>query len=101
MMNAIRESQLQGARARFLTNRWVRRLITAALCRLTQTAKLILALLAVCPALAAASAPVYRTEANVMVEIALEAQGRHADPFNDLTVDVTFTAPGGKRFRVP
>lgn len=52
-------------------------------------------------ALAAPAAPVYRTEANVMVEVAFEAQRPHADPFNELTVDVTFTAPGGKRWRVP
>src|SRR5689334_9723646 len=42
--------------------------------------------------MAFAAEPV-RTQANVPVEITLGAQRPHADPFNDVTLDVQFTAP--------
>ncbi len=41
------------------------------------------------------------TEANVPVEIDLVARTPHADPFNDLTLDVVFTDPTGTSRRVP
>jgi len=43
----------------------------------------------------------YRTEANVTLEISLQAQRPHQDCFNDLTVDVVFTDPAGRHLRVP
>src|SRR6266566_6044372 len=46
-------------------------------------------------------AAVYKTAANVMVEIALEAKDEHKDPFNELTLDAIFTDPAGKSVRVP
>jgi hypothetical protein len=48
-----------------------------------------------------ASAEALRTQANVPVEIQLTASRDHADPFNDLTVDVTFTDPTGSKRKVP
>src|SRR4029079_5816985 len=41
---------------------------------------------------ASAAEPV-RTQANVPVEITFIAQLPHTDPFNDVTLDVKFTAP--------
>jgi hypothetical protein len=41
------------------------------------------------------------TEANVMAELAFTASGVHADPFNDLTLDILFTDPNGTELRVP
>ena len=49
----------------------------------------------------ATEAATYHTEANVAVEIAFQAARPHADPFNDLTVDVIFTNPAGRQLRVP
>ena len=43
----------------------------------------------------------YTTEANVMVEIPLQAKNSHDDPFNDLNVDVLFTDPKGRQAQVP
>src|SRR4051812_45135100 len=42
-----------------------------------------------------------KTQANVIVEVALEAQREHDDPFNSVTVDVVFREPSGKSLRVP
>src|SRR5437870_4033833 len=42
-----------------------------------------------------------RTEANVAVEISFAAQRPHVDPFNDVTLDVTFTDPVGVKRKVP
>ncbi len=42
-----------------------------------------------------------RTEANVMVELTLRAKGSYADPFNQVTLDVTFIDPRGRELRVP
>jgi hypothetical protein len=42
-----------------------------------------------------------RTQANVPVEITFLAQRPHADPFNDVTLDVQFTAPDKKVQTVP
>lgn len=36
-----------------------------------------------------------------MVELPLTASGTYADPFNEITLDVTFTDPAGRQFRVP
>ncbi len=47
-----------------------------------------------------AAAPT-RAEANVPVEITLVAQRPHADPFNDVTLDVLFTDPAGTVRQVP
>ena len=41
------------------------------------------------------------TPANVVVEIPFTAVGKYADPFQEATVDVTFTDPSGKKARVP
>lgn len=49
----------------------------------------------------ATQAATYRTEANVAVEIQFQSARPHADPFNDLTVDVVFTDPVGQPLRVP
>jgi hypothetical protein len=43
----------------------------------------------------------YRGETNVPVEIAFEAVGDHADPFNTIEVDAVFTDPAGRQIRVP
>ncbi|MCR4414032.1 MAG: DUF4038 domain-containing protein [Thermoguttaceae bacterium] len=48
-----------------------------------------------------AAGAVHRTEANVMVEIALESKRDHADPFHALLVDAVFTDPAGRTLRVP
>lgn len=42
-----------------------------------------------------------QTEANVMVELPLEAGQAHDDPFNKVLLDVEFTAPDGHKLRVP
>src|SRR2546425_13326381 len=42
-----------------------------------------------------------KTEANVPVEITFTARHKHADPFNEVTVDVVFTDPTGSVLRVP
>lgn len=42
-----------------------------------------------------------RTEANVPIEITLNARNAHAHPFNDTIVDVVFTEPDGNKIRVP
>src|SRR6185436_5574763 len=42
-----------------------------------------------------------RTHANVPVEITFTAQRPHADPFNDVTLDVTFTDAAGTARKVP
>lgn len=42
-----------------------------------------------------------QTEANVMVELTLTASGAHADPFNEVTLDVVFSDPKGSELRVP
>ena len=47
--------------------------------------------------LAAAKEMVLKTEANVMVELTLRAQQSYADPFNEVTLDVTFIDPTGAR----
>jgi Protein of unknown function (DUF4038)/Domain of unknown function (DUF5060) len=41
------------------------------------------------------------TQANVMVELAFTAKERHADPFNEVVLDVQITDPAGTRRRVP
>ncbi|HXP61357.1 MAG TPA: DUF4038 domain-containing protein [Dongiaceae bacterium] len=42
-----------------------------------------------------------KTEANVMVEVAFKSSRTYADPFNQVTLDVTFTDPRGAALRVP
>ena len=44
---------------------------------------------------------VLQTAANVMAEIPFTAQRPHADPFNELALDVTFTDPAGTVKKVP
>lgn len=39
--------------------------------------------------------------ANVAAELTFTAARTHADPFNDVTLDVVFTEPGGRMLRVP
>ncbi len=46
-------------------------------------------------------APAPRTPANVPHELTFTAQGRYADPFNAVVLDVVFTDPAGATFRVP
>jgi hypothetical protein len=41
------------------------------------------------------------TDANLMVEIAFRADRTYSDPFNQLTLDVLFTEPGGAQLRLP
>ena len=41
------------------------------------------------------------TEVNKMVEITFISASTYADPFNEITLDVVFTAPGGKVYKVP
>jgi hypothetical protein len=50
---------------------------------------------------AAPAQQVRRTEANVMVELAFHASRTHADPFNEVTLDMTFLDPQGRALRVP
>jgi hypothetical protein len=42
-----------------------------------------------------------QTKANVMVELAFTAGKDYEDPFNDVTLDVTFIDPTGRELRVP
>ena len=42
-----------------------------------------------------------KTQANVVQEIRFESTAAHADPFNEITLDVVFTDPGGAKRRVP
>jgi len=42
-----------------------------------------------------------RTEGNVPIEIAFTAQRPHAEPFNEVTLDVRVTAPDGTAKNVP
>ena len=42
-----------------------------------------------------------RTEANVMVELTFTATCAYTDPFNEVTLDVTFMGPKGSELRVP
>ena len=49
----------------------------------------------------AAKEPGLRTEANVMVELTFRANRSYADPFNEVTLDVTFIDPRGRELRVP
>src|SRR5436309_1029722 len=59
----------------------------------------------VAPAVRAADAPAaqqpHQTRANVMTELAFTAGRQYADPFNDVTLDVTFIDPTGRELRVP
>jgi hypothetical protein len=49
----------------------------------------------------AGSSDVVKSAANLFLEIAFRASRAHADPFNDLTLDVLFTDPTGVARRVP
>ena len=49
---------------------------------------------------ASAAVPV-KTQANVPAEIVFHATKAHADPFNDVSLDVLFTDPDGVQVRVP
>jgi hypothetical protein len=42
-----------------------------------------------------------QTSANVAAELSFTAARPHADPFNDVTLDVVFTEPRGRTLRVP
>ncbi|MBN1422040.1 MAG: DUF4038 domain-containing protein, partial [Planctomycetes bacterium] len=58
--------------------------------------------LSVLPGTVATAAPeAFRTRASVPVEIAFRARASHANPFNDLVVDLVVTDPEGRRLRVP
>jgi hypothetical protein len=48
-----------------------------------------------------AAEPVRQTQANVMIELPFTASRGYKDPFNDVTLDVTFTDPKGHEMRVP
>ena len=41
------------------------------------------------------------TPANVMTEVEFKSEKSYGDPFNDVTLDVVFTDPAGRQFRVP
>ena len=45
--------------------------------------------------------PVPRTEANRMVELSFNANRTYTDPFNEVSLDVTFIDPRGRELRVP
>jgi hypothetical protein len=62
---------------------------------------LLLALFPATPLSAAPKERVLRTEANVAVELTLTASRTYADPFNEVTLDVTFIDPRGRELRVP
>jgi hypothetical protein len=47
------------------------------------------------------AAAIRSTRANVMVELDFKSAKNYDDPFNDVTLDVVFTDPAGKEFRVP
>jgi hypothetical protein len=49
----------------------------------------------------AAQSQAVSTPANVMVELSWTSQVDRADPFNQETLDVVFTEPGGKSRRIP
>jgi hypothetical protein len=49
----------------------------------------------------ASRAAAMQTLANVAIELSFTAARPHADPFNDVTLDVVFTDPGGRSVRVP
>src|SRR5258706_72960 len=53
------------------------------------------------PVLAAGAGAQLRTQANVPLEISFTAQRPHADPFNEVTLDVTFTDPRGATRKAP
>jgi hypothetical protein len=56
----------------------------------------------VAPAIAASASDLKLvTDANVMVETTFRANRAYSDPFNQVTVDVLFTEPGGAQLRVP
>ncbi len=42
-----------------------------------------------------------KTQSNVPAEVVFHASGKHADPFNDVTMDVIFSDPDGGSHRVP
>ena len=50
---------------------------------------------------AAISTLASETQANVVTEISLTATRLHADPFNEVRLDVVFTDPQGRKLRVP
>ncbi len=55
------------------------------------------------PAAAADAAPAGTRSipANEMIELEFKSAKNYSDPFNDVTLDVDFTDPAGKEFRVP
>lgn len=48
-----------------------------------------------------AAQTIAQTQANVMIELPFTSNQTHADPFNDVTLDVIFIEPGGRELRVP
>ena len=52
-------------------------------------------------AMATAMAAVRQTETNIVVELVFTANHAHADPFNEVTLDVVFADPKGHNLRVP
>lgn len=52
-------------------------------------------------AVRAEAAESLKTQANRMVELSFTSRAEHADPFNQITLDVVFTDPGGVARRVP
>lgn len=68
---------------------------------MSRATRRILSLLFVLACAAHAPADVLKTHANGMAEVTFTARADHADPFNDVTLDVVFTDPGGTQRRVP
>src|SRR4051812_40530142 len=64
-------------------------------------ALLLTALACATPCLKGAPANSVPTQANVPVELSFSAARAHADPFNDLQLDVNFTDPNGTVRKVP
>jgi len=65
------------------------------------TVRFSLLLLFVCALVPMRAAEPAKTQANVMVELSFAAKQAHADPFNELTLDVVFTDPVGTEWKVP
>jgi hypothetical protein len=61
-------------------------------------------LLSLFPGIRLSAAPkerILRTEANVALELTFTASRTYSDPFNEVTLDVTFIDPRGRELRVP
>jgi len=97
-LSAVKETISRGERSRFA-------LLPSSIVRLNRAGRAVcLCVLIVCfqgGFAAAAPNTVLKTEANVMVEVVFNAGRAYEDPFNQVTLDVVFSDPGGAALRVP